>query len=186
MKRKEVALASVWEQADLVALLHNGGLPLRSGTKLTWICVSVFDKKGKNTCVKWSFETVATSKSFERTVFMKVRWKNVDDIRYRPPLWSSGQSFWLEIQRSRFDSRLYQIFWEVVGLERGPFSLVSKIEELHERKSSCSGLESREYCRRDSSLWPRFALYRQTLALTSPTSGCRSVGILRSRTQATD
>jgi hypothetical protein len=33
----------------------------------------------------------------------------------RPPLWSSGQSSWLQIQRSRFDSRRYQIFWEVVG-----------------------------------------------------------------------
>jgi hypothetical protein len=29
-----------------------------------------------------------------------------------------------------FDSRLYQILWEVVGLERGPLSLVSTIEEL--------------------------------------------------------
>jgi hypothetical protein len=28
----------------------------------------------------------------------------------RPPLWSSGQSSWLQIQRSDFDSRRYQIF----------------------------------------------------------------------------
>jgi hypothetical protein len=28
----------------------------------------------------------------------------------RAPLWSSGQSFWLQIQRSGFDSRHYQIF----------------------------------------------------------------------------
>jgi hypothetical protein len=28
----------------------------------------------------------------------------------RPPLWSSGQSSWLQIQRSGFDSRVYQIF----------------------------------------------------------------------------
>jgi hypothetical protein len=28
----------------------------------------------------------------------------------RPSLWSSGESSWLQIQRSRFDSRLYQIF----------------------------------------------------------------------------
>jgi hypothetical protein len=27
-----------------------------------------------------------------------------------PPLWSSGQSFWLQIQRSGFDSRPYQIY----------------------------------------------------------------------------
>ena len=31
-----------------------------------------------------------------------------------------------------FDSRRYQIFWLVVGLERGPLSLVSSIEELLE------------------------------------------------------
>jgi hypothetical protein len=38
-----------------------------------------------------------------------------------------------------------------VGLERGALSLVSKIEELLGRKSSGSGLEIREYDRRDSS-----------------------------------
>ena len=31
-----------------------------------------------------------------------------------------------------FDSRRYQIFWVVVGLERGPLRLVSSIEELLE------------------------------------------------------
>jgi hypothetical protein len=41
-----------------------------------------------------------------------------------------------------FDSRPYQIFWEVVGLERGPLSLVSIIVELLEWNSSGSGLEN--------------------------------------------
>jgi hypothetical protein len=45
----------------------------------------------------------------------------------RPPLWSSGQSFWLQIQRPGFDSRQQK---KVVGLERGPLSLVSTTEEL--------------------------------------------------------
>jgi hypothetical protein len=63
----------------------------------------------------------------------------------RPPLWSSGQSSWLQIQRSGLDSRRYQIFREVVGLERGPLSLVSTIEQLLGRKNSGSGLESRAY-----------------------------------------
>jgi hypothetical protein len=40
-----------------------------------------------------------------------------------PPLGSSGQGSWPQIQRSGFDSRRYQIFREVVGLERGPLSL---------------------------------------------------------------
>jgi hypothetical protein len=52
---------------------------------------------------------------------------------YWPPLWSSGQSSWLQIQRPGFDSQLYQIFWEVVGLKWGPLSLVSTIEEFTER-----------------------------------------------------
>jgi hypothetical protein len=38
-----------------------------------------------------------------------------------------------------------------VGLERGPLSLVSATEELLGRNSSGSGLEIREYVRRDSS-----------------------------------
>jgi hypothetical protein len=33
-----------------------------------------------------------------------------------------------------FDSRRYQIFWEVVGLERDPLSLVKITEELLERR----------------------------------------------------
>jgi len=37
-----------------------------------------------------------------------------------------------------FDPRYYQIFCVVVGLERGPLSLVSSIEELLELKSSGS------------------------------------------------
>jgi hypothetical protein len=47
----------------------------------------------------------------------------------RPPLWSNRVPGY----RSRghgFDSRLYQIFWEVVSLERGPLSIVSTIEQL--------------------------------------------------------
>jgi hypothetical protein len=60
----------------------------------------------------------------------------------------SGQSSWLHFQRSWFDSLLYQIVWAVVGLERGPLSLVSTIEELLWRKSNDSGLESREHSRK--------------------------------------
>jgi hypothetical protein len=75
------------------------------------------------------------------------------------PLWSSGQSSWLQMQRSGFDSRCYQIFWKVVGLKQGPFSLVSTIEELLGRKFSDSGLENREYGRRNLSRWPRGTLY---------------------------
>jgi hypothetical protein len=67
-----------------------------------------------------------------------------------------------------------------VGLERGPLSLVSATEELLGRNGSGSGLESREYGRSDPSRWPRGTLCRQTLILTSPISGGRSVAIVRS------
>jgi hypothetical protein len=102
-----------------------------------------------------------------------------------PPVWSNGQSSWLQIQRSGLDSRRYQIFL-VVGLERGPLSLVSTTEELLERKSSGSGLEIREYGHRDPSRWPCGTLYPQKLAVNSSTSGGRSVGIVRSRTHSTE
>jgi hypothetical protein len=45
----------------------------------------------------------------------------------RPPLWSSGQSSWLQIRRPGFDSLHYQ-GKKIVGLERGPLSLVSTTE----------------------------------------------------------
>jgi hypothetical protein len=102
----------------------------------------------------------------------------------RPVVWSSGQSSCLQIQRSGFDSRLYQIFWEVLGLERGPLSLVNTTEELLERKSRGSGLENRDYGLRGSVvLTMRHPSIRR---VTSTTSGGRSVGIVRSRTKATE
>jgi hypothetical protein len=72
---------------------------------------------------------------------------------------------------------------KVVGLERGALSLVSTAEELLDRKSRGSGLENREHARRDPLRWPRGTLYPQQLAITSLTSGGRSVGVVRSRTQ---
>jgi hypothetical protein len=58
-----------------------------------------------------------------------------------PPLWSSGQSSWLQIRRPGFDSRYYQKK-KVVGLERGPLSLVSTIQQILDRKVAASGLKT--------------------------------------------
>jgi hypothetical protein len=85
-----------------------------------------------------------------------------------------------------FDSLRYQIFWEVVGLKRGRLSLVSTTEVILGRKSSGSGLESQEYGRRDPSSWTCDTLYPQKLALSSPKSDCGLVGIVHSRTKATE
>jgi hypothetical protein len=52
------------------------------------------------------------------------------------------------------------------GSGTGFTRLLSTIEELLGRKSRGSGLENRDYGRRDSSCWPRGTLYPQKLALT--------------------
>jgi hypothetical protein len=75
---------------------------------------------------------------------------------------------------------------KVVGLERGPLSLVNTIEELRGRKSSGSGgLGNREYGRGIHHFAYVTTHYPQKLALTSLISGGRSVGIVRSPTQVT-
>jgi hypothetical protein len=48
------------------------------------------------------------------------------------------------------------------------------------------GLGSREHCRRDPLCWPCDTLCPQKLVLTSQTSSCCSVGIVFSRTKATE
>jgi hypothetical protein len=50
------------------------------------------------------------------------------------------------------------------------------------REEVIFGLENRDYGRRGSAA---LTLYPQKLALTSPTSGCRSAGMVRSWTKAT-
>jgi hypothetical protein len=72
---------------------------------------------------------------------------------------------------------------KVVGLERGPLSLVSTIEELFDRKVAAPAYKSE-----NTALGIRHADHvahsnPQKLAITSSTSGGRSVGIVRSWTQ---
>jgi hypothetical protein len=79
-----------------------------------------------------------------------------------------------------FASRHDQIFREVVGLERGPLSLVSVTEELLGRNNSGSDLESRECGHIDMLRWPCDTLYPQKLALSSLISGgCSSIYFAR-------
>ena len=49
-----------------------------------------------------------------------------------PPLWSSGQSFWLQIQRFRVRFPALPDFLSSSGSGTGPLSLVRSIEELLE------------------------------------------------------
>jgi hypothetical protein len=84
----------------------------------------------------------------------------------------------------RFDFRRYQIFWELVGLERGPPILVSTIEGATGRKSSSSGLEKREYGLRYPPRWPRDTLYPQEVGTNFAEKRRPLVDIDRSRTKA--
>jgi hypothetical protein len=100
----------------------------------------------------------------------------------RPPLWSSGQSSWLQIRRPGFVSRHYQKK-KVVGLERGPLGLVSTTEELFDRIVAAPVYKTENTAvgiRHADHVAPSIL---KKLTITSPTSGGRSVGIVRSRTQ---
>jgi hypothetical protein len=70
-----------------------------------------------------------------------------------------------------------------VGLEWGPLSVLNTAEELLKRNSSGFGLESGNMAIGISHA-DHVHPHPQKLALTSLTSGGRSVGIVRSRTQA--
>ena len=105
-----------------------------------------------------------------------------------PPLWSSGQSFWLQIQRSRVRFPALPDFLSSSGSGTGS----TQPREINWgatwiKKVAAPGLEKQ----RLTAVGTRCAdhvtpLYPQKLALTSPTGGGRSVGIVRSRTKATE
>jgi hypothetical protein len=85
-----------------------------------------------------------------------------------------------------FDSRRFQIFWEAVGLERRPLSLVRTTEELLGGKVAAPVYKTEINDRGNPLLWPRDTLYPQKVCITLPTCGGRSVGIVLSRTKATE
>jgi hypothetical protein len=66
------------------------------------------------------------------------------------------------------------------------YSILFNAFNLKDASYMDSGLENREYGRGDPLGWPRDALYPQKLALTTPTCGGVSVGIVRLRTKTTE
>jgi hypothetical protein len=118
-----------------------------------WMCASG--------CYRWETRQAVSDMWSNGTAPKESLRLYLRNVHMGPPLWSCGQSSWLQIQRSGFDSLRYKIFWELLGLERCPLSLVSTIEELLEIKRSFSGLENLEYGRRNPSLWPRGTIYPQ-------------------------
>ena len=108
-----------------------------------------------------------------------------------PPLWSSGQSFWLQIQRSRVRSPALPDFLSSSGSGTGS----TQHRELREVNWGATWIKKSSGCRsrkqRLTAVGTRCAdhvtpLYPQKLALTSPTGVGRSIGIVRVRTKATE
>jgi hypothetical protein len=145
--RKEAAPA-FWEHVHLWKVPSSGRPPLWSSGQSSWL------QSGDVLCFLWGTNWIyicyveenrpplwsrGHSSWLQNRVVLCFLWgTNWIYVCYveesRPPLLYSDQSSWLQIQRSGFDSRPYQIFWEVVGLERGPTSLMNTIEELLDRK----------------------------------------------------
>jgi hypothetical protein len=97
--------------------LHRAGLTPWHKSFLEWpVCVHLV----KRSCLCASHTKARLTDLRCRTKLLNMQWS---------PLWPSSQSSWLLIQRFGFDSLPYQIFWDAVGLERGPLSLVSTTEE---------------------------------------------------------
>jgi hypothetical protein len=83
-----------------------------------------------------------------------------------------------------FDSRRYQIFWEAVGLERGPLSLVSTTEELLGRKSNGSDLGTREYDRRNrQGVGSSLGVWRGVTTSHCKKQALRNISVLKSNTK---
>jgi hypothetical protein len=108
---------------------------------------------------------------------------------------------WNTLIRNCYIHRRQQIFlkyWKKIqpeyvydcntGNHNRNFHHLKTTAQLHLNSSlvSNSGIVSREHGRRNPSHWPRGTFRPQKLAQISPTCGGRSVGIVRSWTQATD
>jgi hypothetical protein len=105
----------------------------------------------------------------------------------RPPLWSNRQRFWLQFQRSRVRFPALPDFLRSTGSGTGPTQPVwGQLRSYLSEKVAAPVKKTEINGRGDSLRWPRNTLYQQRLALTSPTGGGRSVGIVRLRTTATE
>jgi hypothetical protein len=96
------------------------------------------------------------------------------------PLWSSGQSSWLQIQGSRFRFPALPDFLRNSGSGTGS----TQPRQDNWGATWKESLENRINGRGDSLRWPRDTIDQLKLALTWPTSGGSSVGIVRWRTKA--
>jgi hypothetical protein len=114
----------------------------------------------------------------------------INQKKQRPPLWSSGQSSWLQIQRSRVRFPALPDFLRSSKSGTGStrpcdcncnckWGAISRKWRLRSKKNEIN-------VRGDLLLWPHDTLYRLKLALTSPTNGSHAVDIVRLRAKTTE
>jgi hypothetical protein len=69
-------------------------------------------KKHSNSTMQQTLALISSTSVGRSVGTVRSRTKATELVMHtlRPPLWSSGQSSWLQIQRPGFDSQRYQIF----------------------------------------------------------------------------
>jgi hypothetical protein len=102
------------------------GQPARKTDDLTAIYEPIIYKmwEPRRLTTLWA-STACYRDSFTFYIYVYVQVDHLCGLVVRVPAYRS--------RGSGFDSRRYLIFWKLVGLERGPFSIVRIIEELLER-----------------------------------------------------
>jgi hypothetical protein len=124
----------IWsEQSDDSALLFNIGRQRPQNWKLrAEAAQDATHVSGKSPANAISFMDWRPPLRWASSLWQMFIFVALIALKTRPPLWSSGQSSWLQIQGSRV--RFLALQKKVVDLERGTLSLVSTTEELLDRK----------------------------------------------------
>jgi hypothetical protein len=102
---------------------------------------------------------------------------------------ASWRTSWIDAQQDATPKGKNQFLLPILIPPSAPYSSVIwgwYGRPISGKTTKWTGVEIREYGHGDQLRWPRDTLYPQKLALTSPTSGGRSVGIIRSRTETTE
>jgi hypothetical protein len=174
----------VWLQAELMNLLLNivPSLYLTPVIARTRYLIRIgcpdWNFSAFWTVISWQFSFILVS--FPVHYFIQGQF-------HRPPLWSSDQSSWQQIQRFRVRFPALPDLLRISGSGTGSTQPreddwgATWIEKQRPRFCKIEINESGDPLR-----WPRDTLYPQKLALTSPTCGGRSVGIVRLRNKATE